>query len=165
VVVAELFSLGDALKATIILSAAALLSRRTDDLEANAQLVMTHLEEMGRKLDGLRSDVSQRKGVSIAARLRGQIKEIDDGVFTEAANLIDDRIDSYRDALLAVLESKQREGIDLFARRVGALGRAIQAAIGLVAGDSLMGSPFLFDAFFEQTMEELSRKSWADEDP
>jgi hypothetical protein len=66
---------------------------------------------------------------------------------------------------MGVLENKQREGIDLFARRVGALGRAIQASIGLVAGDRLIGSPLLFDAFFAETMEELSRKSWTDEEP
>jgi hypothetical protein len=162
VVAAELFELGDDLKAAIVVSAAALLSRRGDDLEANAHLVVARLQEMHQKLNDVRNGVLERKGVSIIARLRGRTKDIDSNRFTEATNLIDDRIDSYKDVFRSVLESKDREGIDVFARRVGALGRAIQDAIGLVAGNALMGSPFLFDALFAQTMEELSGKRWDD---
>ena len=156
----QLFDLGDTLKATIILSAAALLSRRTDDLEANAYSALARLEDMRQKLDGVRNGVAQKKDVSLATRLKRQIKKIDNDAFTDALSLIDGRLESYRNALLSVLESKQRENIDLFVPTVGALGRAIQAAIGLVAGDALTGSPLLFDALFAQAMEELSEKSW-----
>jgi hypothetical protein len=57
----ELFDLGDTLKATIIVSAAALLSRRTDDLEANAYSALARLEDMRQKLEGVRNGVAQKK--------------------------------------------------------------------------------------------------------
>jgi len=159
---AELFALADILKTAIVVSAAALLSRTNEDVKENAALAVGHLEEMGTKLDGVRNSVSQKKGVTLAARLKGSIKEIDIDAIIEIVNVIDFRVDSYRKILFDVLESKHREGIDLFAGAVGPLGRAVQQAIALVWGRS-PGSPIFFDLFFAETMKNLSKESWGEE--
>ena len=80
---ATLPDLSNVLKKTIVVSAAAVLSRLPNDLKANAAAAVAHLDEMGRKLDGLRNDVSQASAASLAAKPDGQILEIDGELFAE----------------------------------------------------------------------------------
>jgi hypothetical protein len=158
---ATLLDLANVLKKTIVVSAAAVLSRMTNDLKANAASAVAHLDEMGRKLDGLRNDVSQRRAVSFAAKLKGQVLEIDGELFSERVGIVDDRIDGYKDALFDVIESEQRESLEFLCRRVGALGRAIQDVVALLTDKELAGSPLYFDQFFIDTMAELSKSNWS----
>ena len=160
IALATLLDLANVLKKTIVVSAAAVLSRMPNDLKANAASAVAYLDEMGRKLDGLRNDVSQSRAVSLAAKLKGQILEIDGELFAERAGIVDERIDGYRDALFDVIESEQREGLEFFCRRIGALGRAIQDVIGLISNEELAGSALQFDQFFMDTMAELSKSDW-----
>ena len=67
---------------------------------------------------------------------------------------------TYKDALFDVVESEQREGLEFFSRRVGALGRAIQDVVALFTDKELAGSPLYFDQFFMDTMGELSKRDW-----
>jgi hypothetical protein len=160
IALATLVDLENTLKKTVVVSAAAVLSRMTNDLKANAAAAVTHLDAMGRKLDGLRNDVSQRNGVSFTTKLKGKILEVDSGLFAERVGIVDDRIDGYKDALFNVIESDQREGLEFFCHRVGALGRAIQDVVVLFTDKELTGSPLYFDQFFMDTMGELSKKDW-----
>ena len=133
----------------------------TNDLKANAASAVAYFDEMDRKLDGLRNDVSQGRAVSLAAKLKRQILEIDSEVFSEWVGIVDERIDDYKDALFDLIESEQREGLELFCRRVGALGRAIQDVVGLLTDKELAGSTLQFDQFFMDTMAELSKSDWS----
>jgi hypothetical protein len=87
IALATLVDLANTLKKAIIVSAAAVLSRMTNDLKANAAAAVTHLDEMGRKLDGLRNDASQRNGVSFATKLKGKILEVDSDLFAERVGI------------------------------------------------------------------------------
>ena len=158
---ATLPDLSNVLKKTIVVSAAAVLSRLPNDLKANAAAAVAHLDEMGRKLDGLRNDVSQASAASLAAKPNGQILAIDGELFAEKVGIVDQRIDGYKDALFDVIESEQRDGLEVFCSRVGALGRAIQDVAALLTDKQSPESAFHFDQFFLDTMAELSKSDWS----
>ena len=157
----RLLGLSNVLKKTIVVSAAAVLSRLPNDLKANAAAAVAHLDGMGRKLNGLRNDVSQASSASLAAKPNGRILEIDGELFAEKVGVVDERIDEYKDALFDVIESEQRGGLEVFCSRVGALGRAIQDVVRLLTDKESPESAFHFDQFFLDTMAELSKSDWS----
>jgi hypothetical protein len=158
---ATLLDLSNVLKKTIVVSAAAVLSRLPNDLKANAAAAVAHLDEIGRKLDGLRNDVHRASAASFAANPNRQILEIDGELFAEKVGIVDQAIGGYRNALFDVIESEQRDGLEVFCSRVGALGRAIQEVVGLLTNKETPESTFHFDRFFLDTMAELSKSDWS----
>ena len=156
----ELFSLGDALKAAIFTSAAAILSRMSEDVDANAELAEGHLRELGRRLDGVRNTVSQRKGVSLLERLKGHVKEVDFKELTKDLDAIDREIDAFKDSLFSVLENRYREGIASCGDRALFLGLSVGAAIERMTGKALPLPPLYWQELFLQSLKDLSEKDW-----
>jgi len=155
-IVAELGQVADEYKAAILTAAAAIHSRSADDVNHNAAEVREHLEEMGRRLDGLRNGLSQAKGSS----------EFDRGNFTEAVDLIDSRIDTFWDCLESVLASNHRGGFEQFADRVGPLGRAVFGAIETVTGRVMPAEMLLyFENVFAEAVQKMSELDWSAKEP
>ena len=162
-----LVALCDTLQAAIFTSACAISSRTKEDLEHNSDLAFGHLEDVGRTLDGLRNDVSQKKGVTLAAKLKGQVREIDGAAFTEIMNLINSNIDICQEQLGEAIANEHRKGTASFLETIGRLGRWLLRAINLVLAKDVPLSPFYFDLVFVQAMEtfaeeERVKKFWAD---
>lgn len=118
-----LFRLADDLKATIVTSLAALMSRTTADVEANAGSAFDHVESMDRKLDEARN-AAKTGGMSFFQKMKGGIQEIDGQTFIETIGLIDTGIKMTRESLMRVLESPTREDADSVGRAAILLGLA-----------------------------------------
>ena len=162
-VAAELFGAGDALKSAIFVSVAALLSRTSEDLEANAATALSHLDDLGRRIDGVRNAVSQASGVTLVAKVTGKVREIDGDALTEALSMIDDGIEASRNNFDDVLQSNHRDGADLFADRICALGHDVQAAIEIIVGPGAGGPALLFDTYYAEAMRTLAAEDWGTE--
>ena len=148
----KLFGLTDDLKATIVTSLAALMSRTNADVEANAGLSLDHIENMGRKLDEVRN-ASKTEDMSFFQKMKGGTQEIDGRTFFETIGLIDSGIDMTKESLMRVLESSTREDADSVGRAVIFLGLAVNAGIELIAGKALPLPATYWADFYSETME------------
>jgi hypothetical protein len=150
------------LKAAVVVSAAAILSQAKGDLEANAAAAVTHLDEFSQKLHGLRDRILQKNAVASAIISNAGTAEIDVDILNEKIGTVDDLIESTKEALFEIVGSAERDGLDVFAERAGALGRALQDVTALAAGDQPAAAPpFMFDQFFLETMHDLSQRDWS----
>jgi uncharacterized protein with beta-barrel porin domain len=125
------------LKAAIAVSAAAILSQADADLRANAAAAIEHYETFGRKLDALRTD-GLNAGIGVVA----------------------ERIDIAKASLFEVVGSPERDGLAIFADRVGELGSALNAVMA-TAGRA-PEPPFRFEQFFLESMHDLGQRDWSD---
>ena len=125
------------LKAAIAVSAAAILSQAEADLKANATAAINHFDAFGRKLDALRTD-ALNAGIGVIA----------------------ERIDITKASLFEVVGSPERDGLAIFAERVGELGSALNSVMTL-AGKA-PEPPFQFDQFFLESMHDLGQRDWSD---
>ena len=125
------------LKAAIAVSAAAILSQAEADLRANAAAAIEHFDSFGRKLDALRTDA------------------LNDNI-----GLVADRMDIAKASLFEVVGSPERDGLTVFAERVGELGAAFHAV--MVKAGCAPTPPFLFDQFFLESMHDLGQRDWTD---
>jgi hypothetical protein len=125
------------LKAAIAVSAAAILSQVEADLRANAAAAIDHFDTFGRKLDSLRTD-ALNPGIGVVA----------------------ERIDNTKATLFEVVGSPERDGLAIFAERVGELGAALNAVMA-EAGQAPQ-PPFQFDQFFLESMHDLGQRDWGD---
>jgi len=122
------------LKAAIAVSAAAILSQAEADLKANAAAAIEHFDAFGRKLDALRTDsLNERIGV------------------------VAERMDIAKATLFEVVGSAERDGLAVYAERVGELGAAFNAVMAHAAPVP----PFQFDQFFLETMHDLGQRDWS----
>ncbi len=126
------------LKAAIAVSAAAILSQARGDLEANAKAAMDHFDAFSGKLNGIRDDA-----------------------LNDRIGRVDEQIARARKTLLQVVGSAERDGIDLFAERIGALGRAFQVVMATYA-EAPATPPFQYDQFFLETMADLGQRDWSE---
>jgi hypothetical protein len=126
------------LKAAIVVSAAAILSQAQGDLEANAEAAMAHFDTFSGKLNAIRDDALDR-----------------------AIGLVEARLETTRQALSTIVGSAERDGIDVFADHIGALGRAFQDVAAINDGAPL-SPPFLFDQFFLESMNDLAQRDWSE---
>lgn len=124
------------LKAAIAVSAAAILSQAEADLKANATAAIDHFDSFGRKLDALRTD-TLNAGIGVIAQ----------------------RIDLTKASLFEVVGSPERDGLTIFAERVGELGAALNAVMA-TAGDA-PAPPFQFDQFFLESLHDLGQRDWS----
>ena len=127
------------LKAAIAVSAAAILSQADADLRANAAAAVKHFDAFGRKLDALRTH------------------ELNDLIGTVA-----ERTDLAKATLFEVVGSAEREGLTIFAERVGELGTALHAVMAQAGAAPV--PPFAFDQFFLESMHDLGQRDWSDAD-
>jgi len=125
------------LKAAIAVSAAAILSRAEADLRANAAAAIGHFDAFGRKLDALRT-AALNPGISVVA----------------------DRTDVAKASLFEIVGSAERDGVAIFAERVGELGEALHAV--MARAGSAPVPPFMFDQFFLESMHDLGQRDWSD---
>ena len=125
------------LKAAIAVSAAAILSRAEADLRANAAAAIGHFDAFGRKLDALRI-AALNPGIGVVA----------------------DRTDVAKASLFEVVGSAERDGVAIFAERVGELGEALHAV--MARAGSAPVPPFMFDQFFLESMHDLGQRDWSD---
>ncbi|MEH2475719.1 hypothetical protein V1281_003106 [Nitrobacteraceae bacterium AZCC 2161] len=150
------------LKAAVVVSAAAVLSQAKGDLEANAAAAVTHLDEFSQKLHAVRNGMLQQNAVASAIISNAHTAEIDVDALHEKIGTVDDQVEGTKEALFEIVGSAERDGLDVFAERVGALGRALQDVMALAAGDRLAAAPpFMFDQFFLETMHDLSQRDWS----
>lgn len=147
------------LKAAIVVSAAAILSRTSDDLEANAANAMGHFDDFAGQFHGIRQGMLPRALLSTTYVLGTDI-EIEASVCDEAIKRIDGHLASARQAFRTVAESPERDGLDVFTESVGALGRAFQGFTALVTPEK-DATPFLFDQFFLEAMQDLAQRDWS----
>jgi hypothetical protein len=101
----------------------------------------------------------RKGGVTLVAKLKGEVREIDVAAFTEIMNALDFDIDDFKEKLFISLESKNREGIVDFLGALGRLGRSVLRAITLVCGKEVPLSPFYFEMVFSQAMETVAEES------
>ena len=125
------------LKAALAVSAAAILSQAEADLKANAAAAIQHFDMLGRKLDALRTD-ALNAGIGVVAR----------------------RIDFTKASLFEVVGSPERDGLAIFAERVGELGAELNAVMAK-AGQA-PEPPFQFDQFFLESMHDLGQRDWSE---
>lgn len=125
------------LKAAIAVSAAAILSQVEADLRANAAAAINHFDTFGRKLDALRTDA------------------LDAGI-----GIVAERIDITKASLFEVVGSPARDGLAIFAERVGELGSALNAVMA-TAGRAPT-PPFQFHQFFLESLHDLGQRDWSD---
>jgi hypothetical protein len=125
------------LKAAIAVSAAAILSQAEADLRANATAAIGHFETFGRKLDALRTDA-----------------------LNACIGVVAERIDITKATLFEVVGSPERDGLAIFAERVGELGEALNAVMAK-AGPAPT-PPFQFGQFFLESMHDLGQRDWSD---
>ena len=124
------------LKAAIAVSAAAILSQAEADLKANAAAAIEHFDAFGRKLDALRTDsLNERIGV------------------------VAERMDIAKATLFEVVGSAERDGLAVYAERVGELGAAFNAVMAQAHAAPV--PPFRFDQFFLETMHDLGQRDWS----
>jgi hypothetical protein len=163
-VAAALRAAATALKAAVAVSAAAILSQAKADLDANAAAAVDHLDAFCGKLHALHEAILRDSGnaAALAVISSAGTAEIDVGAVAARLATVDDLIERSKAALFAVVGSAKRDGIDVFAERVGALGRAFQDT-ALAAGDqAITATPFRFDQFFLETMHDLGQRDWSD---
>jgi hypothetical protein len=151
------------LKAAIVVAAAAILSQAKADLEANAAAAVEHLHAFRRKLDALHDGVLLGRGNAAALATIAHVgtADIDTDALAVKIAGIDASIARLEQTLFSVVGSATREGIDVFAERAGALGRAFQD-VTFTAGEPAAAKPFQFDQFFLETMADLGRRDWGD---
>ena len=125
------------LKAAIAVSAAAILSQAEADLRANAAAAIEHFDAFGRKLDALRTDALNPK-----------------------IEIVADRTDITKASLFEVVGSAERDGLMVFAERVGELGAAFNAVLDKAG--AAPSPPFLFNQFFLESMHDLGQRDWRD---
>ena len=150
------------LKAAIVAAAAAILSQAKADLEANAANAVDHLGAFRDKLHALHEAMLQDSGnaAALAVISSAGTAEVDIDAVAARIATVDDQIERARAALLAVVGSAQRDGIDVFAKHVGILGRAFQD-VAISAGEQAAAMPFQFDQFFLETMADLGQRDWS----
>jgi hypothetical protein len=125
------------LKAAIVVSAAAILSQAEADLKANAAAAIGHFDGFGRKLDALRTHaLNDRIGV------------------------VAERIDIAKATLFEVVGSAERDGLALFAERIGELGAAFNDV--MAQAGAAPTPPLQFDQFFLESMHDLGQRDWSD---
>lgn len=148
------------LKAAAVVSAAAILSQGKSDLEANAAAATGHFDGVSRQLDAFRKCVLEN--ALSPAKTGVRIVDVDIDALDRLIDNADQQIVQTRDALFAVVESSERNGLEAFAERIGELGRALQEAIALIAPSAFPGeTPFKFDQFFLESLQELSQRDWS----
>lgn len=125
------------LKAAIVVSAAAILSRAEADLKANAAAAIAHFDAFEQKLDALRTD-ALNDSIGVVAR----------------------RIDITKASLFEVVGSAERDGLAIFAERVGELGAALNAV--MAQAGSAPSPPFQFEQLFLESMHDLGQRDWSD---
>lgn len=125
------------LKAALAVSAAAILSQAEADLKANAAAAIAHFDTFGRKLDALRTD-------ALNAGIGG----------------VAERIDIAKASLFDVVGSPERDGVAIFAERIGELGAAFNAV--LAKAGQAPEPPFQFDQFFLESLHDLGQRDWSD---
>ncbi|MDB5500927.1 MAG: hypothetical protein JWR89_829 [Tardiphaga sp.] len=151
------------LKAAVAVSAAAILSQAKADLEANAAAALGHLDAFRNKLDALRDAILHGRGNAMALATISNVgtAEVDTDALAAKIAIIDGRLDRFKEALLTIVGSAERDGLDVFAERAGALGRAFQD-LAFTAGEPIAAAPFQFDQFFLETMADLGQRDWSD---
>jgi hypothetical protein len=152
----ELFGIADGLKAAILTCVASILSRGNDDLTENFSLFMGHLNEMRRRLGHLQDGLSNRTGVSLIEKVKGNVKELDQDLVHEMLGRIVSDVGDFEESLGAVLESSTRQGVDDCCDKAGLLGLSINFAIELISGKALPLPPTYWVQFFSDAMNQLS---------
>lgn len=161
---AALRAAATALKAAIVVAAAAILSQARADLEANAAAAVDHLDTFRSKLDALHDAMLRDSGNAAALATISSAGTADIDIDAVAAGIaaVDDQIARTKAALFAVVGSAERDGIDTFAERVGALGRAFHDTTLAAGAPAITALPFQFDQFFLETMHDLGQRDWSD---
>lgn len=160
---AELRAAATALKAAIVVAAAAILSQDKADLDANAAAAIGHLDAFHGKLDALHDQLLQDSGNAAALAIVSSAGTAEVDIQAVAARIaaVDELIERTKAALFTVVGSAERDGIDVFAECVGALGRAFQDTALAAGAPAITATPFQFDQFFLETMHDLGQRDWS----
>jgi hypothetical protein len=161
---AALRAAATALKAAVVVAAAAILSQARADLEANAGAAADHLDTFRSKLDALHDGMLRDSGNAAALATISSTGTAEVDIHAVAARIaaVDSQIARTKAALFAVIGSAERDGIDVFAERLGALGDAFHD-IALAAGEQpITALPFQFGQFFLEAMHDLGQRDWSD---
>jgi hypothetical protein len=161
---AALRAAATALKAAVVVAAAAILSQARADLEANAGAAADHLDTFRSKLDALHDGMLRDSGnaAALATISSTGTAEVDIDAVAARIAAVDSQIARTKAALFAVIGSAERDGIDVFAERLGALGDAFHD-IALAAGEQpITALPFQFGQFFLEAMHDLGQRDWSD---
>ncbi|QUS41040.1 hypothetical protein RPMA_20980 [Tardiphaga alba] len=146
------------LKAAIVVSAAAVLSQSAGDRAANAAAAHGHFDDFAALLPALRGGMVP---VALLSRPAGTDEiEIDAARLDTSMATISTRQGSAEQALRDVIARQTRDDIDVLAQRIGHLGRAFQHLASLVTGET-DDTPFRFDQFFREAMQDLAQRDWS----
>jgi hypothetical protein len=150
-----------ALKAALVVSAAAVLSQVQGDLEANTKAALGHLDDFGTALHAVRDDILQQ--ATTALRPAGdQQTELDTNLLTLLVNVVENRSATFRQALYDIVGSPERDGLDDFVAAIGELGTATHDVIAALTGPPPQDNPpFRYDQFFLESMQDLSQRDWS----
>lgn len=149
------------LKAAIAVSAAAILSETDGDLQANSSAALSHFDDFGQKLKAVSAAVQDKNAIAAAIVLHAGVSEIDVDALGKQLELMHGLLKTTRRSLRAVVGSRTRDGIDVFAGHVGSLGRCFQH-FAFSVGEPAAATPFMFEQFFLETMADLGQRDWSD---
>ncbi len=135
-ILAALRDAATTLKAAIVVSAAAILSQAEADLKANAAAAIAHFDAFERKLDALRTDALNDRIGDVAKRT-----------------------DIAKASLFEVVGSAERDGLAIFAKRIGELGTALNAVMAQAGSAPI--PPFQFEQFLLESMHDLGQRDWS----
>jgi hypothetical protein len=149
------------LKAALAVSAAAILSQGKGDLEANASAALGHLDDFTAQLHAVCDDVLRQVAVP-SPEADGGNSDIDGNLLTLMVGIVEDRAARLKQALYDVVGSPERDGLDAFVASVEALGTATNDVEKLLtASASEDTTPFRYDQFFLESMQDLSQRDWS----
>ena len=149
------------LKAAIAVSAAAILSETDGDLQANSSAALAHFDDFGQKLEAVSAAVQDKNALAAAVVSHAGVSEVDLDALGRQIELIHGLLKTTKRSLRAVVGSRTRDGIDIFAGHVGSLGRSLQH-LAFHAGEPAATTPFMFEQFFLKTMADLGQRDWSD---